>query len=650
MAGLRQRRRGTKENPQPTAKEQKENKEKRKKKGDLNETLSVDNKTLRYTHKYDDDDDKGESMWLTIKNHWTFPLWIITIAVALPYGLYLLYLYLRLQKPHWIGQLTGGLVQWRPAVCQTNERQVLIVGTMSSGTSQVAHELKKELQLEVGHETAETRWNFVRDGTVSWFHGIRFLSSSLHYHHHQDKNNNNNPQKDENIKRHRFMGIAHLCRQLLPGMGIHPLMFRDVGHCSIRDTSHAGAGGRGSMIGGLLDRFLTSINGSDGNDAQPWSKCWIKECMTVLDQEWGCATNQAVVEASVSGTTQGRRLGQVVQSEQDLTQHVGRRRGTTPLPSSAPTEAERLIKAATEGDDVGSNNNNDKSSSSVAPLHTCPTPFRRVLHQVRHPLRTIESLVVKFCRGGGGDGDDASASPNGNQQQDEVDARSWLHKGTLHPSFVTVANALFGGTPSEFLQDTTTTKKNDPQYDQDEGSSHSHYYYYHNFSTYTCLEGTSYYWLEYTAAMDVALQQGRIHHRYQVETTSPCQVAQMAGFLESPTAVYTPHVERLQTQCRLAGGGGGEGVDAKEKQQRQPQHEQLPMVSTQYSVNQKKNNNKSTNKQDGGRLQQQQRALTLTWDDFLGGRHGSTRPTNDTALVEHLQYWTVEKLGYPVVG
>ena len=46
---------------------------------------------------------------------------------------------------------------------------------MSSGTTQMAHGLTSKLGLEIGHENSETKWSFVRDGTVSWFHGIRFL-------------------------------------------------------------------------------------------------------------------------------------------------------------------------------------------------------------------------------------------------------------------------------------------------------------------------------------------------------------------------------------------------------------------------------------------------------------------------------------------
>jgi hypothetical protein len=66
----------------------------------------------------------------------------------------------------------------RPALSMNETRQLLIVGSMSSGTSQVAHDLREFLQLEVGHEDSDTTQYAVRDGTVSWFHGIRFLDRS----------------------------------------------------------------------------------------------------------------------------------------------------------------------------------------------------------------------------------------------------------------------------------------------------------------------------------------------------------------------------------------------------------------------------------------------------------------------------------------
>lgn len=88
---------------------------------------------------------------------------LLTALIGGPYALYLVYLYLHLQS---------GLL--RPVVADAGIRQVLIVGSQSSGTSQLAAGLQ-ELGLEVEHEHSDARWAFCRDGTVSWFHGIRFL-------------------------------------------------------------------------------------------------------------------------------------------------------------------------------------------------------------------------------------------------------------------------------------------------------------------------------------------------------------------------------------------------------------------------------------------------------------------------------------------
>ena len=37
-------------------------------------------------------------------------------------------------------------------------------------------ELRTKLSLEIGHESTDAAWDFTRDGSVSWFHGIRFLT------------------------------------------------------------------------------------------------------------------------------------------------------------------------------------------------------------------------------------------------------------------------------------------------------------------------------------------------------------------------------------------------------------------------------------------------------------------------------------------
>jgi hypothetical protein len=66
----------------------------------------------------------------------------------------------------------------RPALALTGARALLIVGTMGSGTTQRAAELRS-LGLEVAHEASDSREVLCRDGTVSWAHGMRFLGGDL---------------------------------------------------------------------------------------------------------------------------------------------------------------------------------------------------------------------------------------------------------------------------------------------------------------------------------------------------------------------------------------------------------------------------------------------------------------------------------------
>ncbi|XRB10444.1 hypothetical protein RI054_01g02570 [Pseudoscourfieldia marina] len=66
----------------------------------------------------------------------------------------------------------------RPALRLDETRALLVVGTMGSGTTQMAHKLT-QLGLEVGHEDSDSREVLVRDGTVSWAHGMRFLGGHL---------------------------------------------------------------------------------------------------------------------------------------------------------------------------------------------------------------------------------------------------------------------------------------------------------------------------------------------------------------------------------------------------------------------------------------------------------------------------------------
>jgi hypothetical protein len=284
--------------------------------------------------------------WDTLTSHWSLPFYAITITIGLPFVVKGLYLYLFLKRPDLVAQYTG--IQLRPAVSLTESRPLLVVGTMSGGTTQVAHELQKTLGLEVCHENSETTQYFCRDGTVSWFHGLRFL------------------QKSPNAVQH-VQSLGLMCTNFTPSMGFHPHMYRATSDCSTR---------------------------------QQWSSCWIRECLELLNDEWGCAW---------------------------------------------------------------------AANSEEITAKECQTPYARSLHQVRHPLRTIESLMAKFC-------------PN------NVD---------VDPGFVQFATAWFP---------------------------------HHDFSSYSCLEATGYYAWEYHTAMRRAVKTGLIQESYRVEETSPCQVATAAGF------------------------------------------------------------------------------------------------------------------------
>ena len=156
--------------------------------------------------------------------------------VLIPYILYISCLFLQLQRPDIVETATLGLLQLRPAVTKTDTRQVLIVGTMSSGTVQVAHDLTHQLPLEVGHEVVDADWSFCRDGTVSWFHGIRFLPPPLEF--------------KEIVQKWSLLCGSNYTEN----MGFHPNMYTS--SCSSR---------------------------------QKWSKCWSNACLEILQQEWGCA-------------------------------------------------------------------------------------------------------------------------------------------------------------------------------------------------------------------------------------------------------------------------------------------------------------------------------------------------------------------------
>jgi hypothetical protein len=124
----------------------------------------------------------------------------------------------------------------RAMVSLGDTRQLLVVGTQSSGTMSTATDLK-ELGFEVEHENSDALWSFSRDGTVSWFHGIRFLRGVA----------------DEAT-------LNMLCIVPAPNMGFHPAMYGRAHSCSHRTK---------------------------------WDACWQTECKSLIKSEWGCALRKA---------------------------------------------------------------------------------------------------------------------------------------------------------------------------------------------------------------------------------------------------------------------------------------------------------------------------------------------------------------------
>ena len=69
----------------------------------------------------------------------------------------------------------------------------------------MSHQLAR-IGLEVGHETSDATWDFARDGTISWLHGMRFMPG-----------------------RAQPATIASMCRRFRRNMGWHPAQFRAPG-------------------------------------------------------------------------------------------------------------------------------------------------------------------------------------------------------------------------------------------------------------------------------------------------------------------------------------------------------------------------------------------------------------------------------------
>lgn len=254
----------------------------------------------------------------------------------------------------------------RPPVRDDEPRQLLVVGTQSSGTTGMTDALKL-LNLEVEHENSNSAQTMCRDGTVSWFHGIRFFPGEA-----------------------SSESVEALCRAGGSRTGFHPKMFRNARSC--------------------WAEWFT------------WGDCWRQTCKEVIRESWGCAHR------------------------------------------SNPQ---------------------------------CETPFVRSLLQVRHPLRVVESLGVKFC---------ASADAPLNQALADLLSGLWpSHAHTFHAR----------GSPGAGA----------------------------------CLVALGWYWTLYHESLLGALDSGVLHGWYHVEGSQACEVARLAGFDSENTALFAPSARAYARAC-----------------------------------------------------------------------------------------------------
>ena len=361
--------------------------QRRRTKKHTNQSSSSKSKKKENKNTLGDDEQKTkipeqEPLYVTFMYH---PIVIITAFITIPYGIYVSYFYLLLQRPDILSTLSLNTVNLRPAVGVNDERQLLIVGSMSTGTSQVTIELNNKLGIEMAHESSDSQWNYARDGTVSWFHGIRFMD----------------PPKS---KQDKLQAIADICISSFDdsngshpaNMGFHPGMYRPPTHgCSYRKR---------------------------------WDSCWSHECAAIMSREWGCAKRK-----------------------------------------------------------------------------DCEINFRRNVHQVRHPLRTIESLYVKFC--------------HTDVENIHIHKNHTFSNGNVNPSFLLFANSIFRSQ--------------------------------HDFTHDSCLDAVSYYVVLYNNALLQARKRGEIANFYHVEESTPCDVAEVAGLLSPNTTVYQPNYDRIAERCKV---------------------------------------------------------------------------------------------------
>jgi len=254
--------------------------------------------------------------------------------------------------------------------------------------------------------------------------------------------------------------VEIMCERSRRNMGFHPAMFR---------PPHRGCSYR-----------------------TEWDFCWSDECSDLVRAEWGCAARRACETPYAVSMLQVRRLLSG--------KFRGSRSPTLALYHGCPCVCSVI--------------------SLTSPFTLALTLNLNIATKARHPLRTAESLAVKFCEKGTGG----------------------ARFGAPHEHLGAFLSALF---PSR--EESTWREL-------------------------SCEETVGWYWAEYTEAMLRAVDGGLIDAVYKVEDLSPCQVARLAGFTEgSGSAVlHEPSIEAVVSRCGLEGRGALPSGAVRNQKNRQP--------------------------------------------------------------------------------
>jgi hypothetical protein len=184
----------------------------------------------------------------------------------------------------------------------------------------------------------------------------------------------------------------------------------------------------------------------------------------------------------------------------------------------------------------------------------CKQQFSKVLHQVRHPIRAIELLNSTLCS-----------------------------NENLKPSFMGLVKGWFLNRDWDSL---------------------------------SCLEAMAWYEIDFQNTLIKARDAGLVHGVFQIEKTSPCEVATQAGFLDEFSAVYGPNAAKTSKLCHDESSLNSDP--------------QSPYTFTKFK------------KKSGVKIPGYDK---LTFEDFEGGKHGSQLKAGDMTLVNELKK-LVSNLGY----